>query len=251
MQPVQQALNQLLARVNQLLQQERRFTADAAHELRTPIAGIRAQAQVALASHDMAEQHEALLSALKGCDRAAHTVDQMLQLARLDSASEPLAHTDNPLPTDGPPFDLADCASQVASTMMAAAQNREQTLTQQTSTPCWITGNSNRWAMLVRNLLDNSLRYSPRGAHIVLRVAMHDDQATLDVEDSGPGLTDEQLQRLGERFFRVAGTDTPGSGLGWSIIQRIAQVEGAHLRVGRSTELGGLSVRLQRPVKIR
>jgi two-component system, OmpR family, sensor histidine kinase QseC len=245
MQPVQQALNQLLARVNQLLMQERRFTADAAHELRTPVAAIRAQAQVALASADMAEQHEALLATIKGCDRAAYTIDQMLQLARLDSVSEhPTGQPADALAI----FNLVDCAQDVAQTLQPTAQDRLQSLTLDTPVSCRVAGNSKRWSMLIRNLLDNSLRYSPRGATVVLRITTQHGQVQLTVEDSGPGLSEADMQRLGERFFRVAGTDTPGSGLGWSIIQRVAEVEGVQLAVSRSAHLGGLCVRLQCPV---
>lgn len=238
--PVQHTLNQLLARVNQLLQQERRFTADAAHELRTPVAAIRAQAQVALASQQSDEQQTALLATIKGCDRAAHTIEQMLQLARLDKLDTPPVTPDT--------FDLVHCANEVAQQLQPTAQDRAQTLALHLPDHCHVAGNSHRWALLLRNVLDNSLRYSPRDARIELRLTQQAGHATLSVEDSGPGLSPAHLARLGERFFRAAGTDTRGSGLGWSIIQRIAQVEGITLEVDASVDLGGLRVRLQFPI---
>lgn len=238
--PVQHTLNQLLARVSQLLQQERRFTADAAHELRTPVAAIRAQAQVALASQQSDEQQTALLATIKGCDRAAHTIEQMLQLARLDNLDT--------APVTPHTFDLVHCANEVVQQLMPTAQDRTQTLTLHLPDHCRVAGNSHRWALLLRNVLDNSLRYSPRAARIELRLTQQAGHATLSVEDSGPGLSPAHLARLGERFFRVAGTDTRGSGLGWSIIQRVAQVEGITLEVDASVDLGGLRVRLQFPI---
>jgi two-component system sensor histidine kinase QseC len=96
--------------------------------------------------------------------------------------------------------------------------------------------------VLVRNLVDNALRYSPAGARV--EVVVHTDArgAHLQVQDSGPGMSDEAIGHLGERFFRVLGNDQPGSGLGWSIVRRLLAVFGAQAQISRSTELGGLSV---------
>ena len=96
--------------------------------------------------------------------------------------------------------------------------------------------------MLLRNLIDNALRYSPAGAEVQVAVAATADGVCLQVQDSGPGLTEADRQRLGERFFRVLGSDQAGSGLGWSIVRRIAAVHGASVEVAASAALGGLSV---------
>jgi two-component system sensor histidine kinase QseC len=101
--------------------------------------------------------------------------------------------------------------------------------------------------VLVRNLADNALRYSPEGARVVVSVALENGRAVLRVEDGGPGLDDSQQQRLGERFFRVLGTAAPGSGLGWSIVRRIAAVHRAQIDTARSATLGGLAVRVVFP----
>jgi two-component system sensor histidine kinase QseC len=102
--------------------------------------------------------------------------------------------------------------------------------------------------MLLRNLLDNALRYSPPGARIRVAVARGAEGVLLTVEDSGPGMTPEQIARLGERFFRVLGNERSGSGLGWSIVQRVVQALHAQVTVSRSPALGGLRVTVRCPV---
>lgn len=239
MQPMVQALNALFERIEQMLASERRFTADAAHELRTPIAAIRTQAQVALgAGDDAAQRLHALQFTLAGCDRATRLVEQLLTLARLEAsaAAAPAARVD-----------LSALARRVAADLAHVALARQQTLALEADAPCPVTGDDALTGVLVRNLIDNALRYSPDGAHIVVRVAMDAGQATLHVEDSGPGMTEPEMARLGERFFRVLGQSQPGSGLGWSIVKRIADVFGVRLQVSRSASLGGLAVKAHWP----
>ena len=103
--------------------------------------------------------------------------------------------------------------------------------------------------MLVRNLVDNALRYSPDGATVQVSVAQRSGQVELQVQDSGPGLTDPEIARLGERFYRVLGSDQPGSGLGWSIVKRLADVFAADIQVQRAGLLGGLAVKVRWPVR--
>lgn len=236
MQPLVQALNDLFARIEQMLASERRFTADAAHELRTPIAAIRAQAQVALgAGADAAQRQHALDLTLAGCDRATRLVEQLLTLARLEATSV----------TPGAPansVDLGAVARRVAAELAPAALARQQTLELEASTPCPVAGDELLPGVLLRNLIDNALRYSPDGARIWVSVTTDAGQTVLRVEDSGAGMTAPQMARLGERFYRVLGHEQPGSGLGWSIVKRIAGVLGAQVQVARSDRLGGLGV---------
>jgi two-component system sensor histidine kinase QseC len=239
MQPMVQALNALFERIEQLLTAERRFTADAAHELRTPIAAIRTQAQVALgAGDDTAQRQHALQFTLAGCDRATRLVEQMLTLARLEAS---------PGATPSTPVDLCAVARRVAAELALAALARQQTLALEADVPCPVAGDEALLGVLVRNLIDNALRYSPDGAQILVQLEQAHGQATLQVHDSGPGMTDAEMARLGERFFRVLGQSQPGSGLGWSIVQRIAKVLGAGLQVSRSELLGGLAVKVHWP----
>jgi two-component system sensor histidine kinase QseC len=236
--PLLAALNGLLSRIAALIDAERRFTADAAHELRTPIAAIRAQAQAALGAVDEGERRRTLNSTLAGCDRAAHLVEQLLTLARLEAAS---------LRRNG----AIDLAVQARETIALAAGNallRDQDIELDAQQPCRLDADPALVGVLIRNLVDNAVRYSPRGARIRIVVERRSDEAWLRVEDSGPGLAAEDLARLGERFFRVLGNDQSGSGLGWSIVRRIARAQGARVSAERSTALGGLAVTVVWPV---
>ena len=233
--PLVTALNELFQRMARLLATEQQFTADAAHELRTPIAGIRMQAQVAQGATDAHERAQALEATVQGCDRATRLVEQLLQLARLDAEATP----------DRSSTPLADVARQVAADLQATAERRHQriVLREPIAPGVHIPLPEPLARVLLRNLLDNALRYSPEGAEVQLQMDdQGDGHGQLGVEDSGPGLTPEEQARLGERFFRVLGTGQSGSGLGWSIIQRIARLH--HLQVGtdRSPGLGGLRV---------
>jgi two-component system sensor histidine kinase QseC len=238
MQPLLDALNGLFERMAALLDSERRFTADAAHELRTPIAAIRAQAQVALGASEAPERDHALRQTLAGCDRATHLVEQMLTLARLEAAAT----------TPDSTVDLAAVTRRVAAELAGAALARGQQLELQADAACPVRAGELLLQVLVRNLLDNALRYSPEGAQVRLLVQQAAGQAELVVEDSGPGLDEAQCQRLGERFFRVAGSGASGSGLGWSIVRRIAATQGAQVQVQASASLGGLRVQLRWPI---
>ncbi|MBH2010452.1 MAG: hypothetical protein I8H71_12190, partial [Xanthomonadaceae bacterium] len=234
MAPMIAALNSLFERIGLLLESERRFTADAAHELRTPIAAIRMQAQVAMGEADDALRNHALQGTLEGCDRATRLVEQLLSLSRLEAAESP-AMAD---------VDLRALAQRVVAELAPKAIGKKQSLEFEASQPCTIPGNETLLAVLVRNLVDNAVRYSPLAAHIRVDVQRQNGQVVLRVEDSGPGLDDADRQRLGERFFRVTGSLESGSGLGWSIVRRIAAVHRLKIDVGRSARLGGLSVRV-------
>lgn len=238
MQPLLHSLHGLFERIAGLLASERRFTADAAHELRTPIAGIRLQAQVALGATDEADRRHALQATLQGCDRATRLVDQMLTLARLESQESAIQTT----------VDLAAVTRRVVADVAVRALDKQQTLTLDADTACLVQGEETLLGVLVRNLVDNAIRYSPAGAQIHVKLTHAPaGHAALQVDDSGPGLTDSEQQRLGERFFRVLGHTEPGSGLGWSIVRRIASVHGATVVVSRSDTLGGLRVSVSWP----
>ena len=233
--PLVGALNGLFERIATMLDSERRFTADAAHELRTPIAAIRAQAQVAQgAGGDEAGRQHALAATLAACDRATRLVVQLLTLARLESSA------DGP----GDAVDLSHVARDVLAELAPAALARGQAIELEADAAVPMRGSATLLSVLVRNLADNALRYSPDGARVIVSVGRREGRPVLTVDDSGGGLSDAQQQRLGERFFRVLGTAATGSGLGWSIVRRIAAVHRAEVTTGRSAALGGLSVRV-------
>jgi two-component system sensor histidine kinase QseC len=238
LQPLVQTLNGLLERIDHMVQTERRFTADAAHELRTPIAAIRAQAQVALgAGDDVAERTHALQTTLAGCDRASRLVDQLLTLARLEASPD----------TKPAAVDLSAVVRRVAGELAPTALKRKQEITVLADAPCAVAANEVLLGVLVRNLVDNALRYSPAGARVDVSVSTDVRGAHLQVQDSGPGMSDEAIGHLGERFFRVLGNEQPGSGLGWSIVRRLLAVFGAEAQIGRSAEWGGLAVAVRWP----
>ncbi|HOF51553.1 MAG TPA: ATP-binding protein [Rhodoferax sp.] len=238
MRPLVGALNELLERIGRMVVSERRFTADAAHELRTPIAAIRAQAQVALgAGDDVAERQHALQATLAGCDRATRLVEQLLMLARLET---------NPV-RPALPVNLTAVVRRVAADLAPAALGRSQVLELEAEEGCAVAADEILLGVLVRNLVDNALRYSPAGARVLVVVKKGPEGVCLCVQDSGPGMAPEAIQRLGERFFRVLGTDQPGSGLGWSIVKRLVDAFGARVQIRRSEALGGLSVQVEWP----
>ncbi|MDE2607484.1 MAG: sensor histidine kinase N-terminal domain-containing protein [Burkholderiales bacterium] len=235
------ALNSLFARIAALLERERRFTGDAAHELRTPLAAVRAQAQVALGAQDEAQRRHALQATLAGCDRATRVVEQLLTLSRLESGTAmPLARVD-----------LAQVVRGVVAQLAPAGLDRRQSIAFDADAGCAVEGDETLLAVLARNALDNAIRYSPHGARIEVAVRREGQDVVLSVEDSGPGLPQDQLRRLGERFFRAAGQAESGSGLGWSILQRIAAAHRGSVHAAASAALGGLAVQARFPAAAR
>ena len=237
MQPMIGALNGLFGRIAELIDAERRFTADAAHELRTPIAAIRAQAQVALREDDPVLRRHALEATLAGCDRATRLVEQLLTLSRLEAGAAPEMAL----------VDLGEIARQVAAEAAPRGIAKEQVIELSADAPCRVMADATLAGVLIRNLVDNAILYSPERAKVRLAVSRSDGFVRLTVHDSGSGLAPADAARLGERFFRGLGTGVSGSGLGWSIVRRIAGVHGATVNTGTSQQLGGLSVEVDWP----
>ncbi|MBL0030341.1 MAG: sensor histidine kinase N-terminal domain-containing protein [Rhodanobacteraceae bacterium] len=232
--PLVDALNGLLGRIASLMSVERRFTADAAHELRTPIAAIRAQAQVALAERDDGLRRHALEATIAGCDRAARLIGQLLMLSRLDAS----------MPTALTALDLSALARSVVGDLAPKAVARSQVLSFDADEAAVIAGDETLLSVLIRNLVDNAIRYSPNATRIAVKVKREGSRVELRIDDGGPGLEVGDRQRLGERFFRVGGGDESGSGLGWSIVRRIADVHGLSVDTTQPSPFGGLSVRV-------
>jgi two-component system, OmpR family, sensor histidine kinase QseC len=241
MRPLLEALNGLFERIALLLERERRFTGDAAHELRTPIAAIRAQAQVALGASAEPQRRRALEFTLAGCDRASRVVEQLLMLSRLEA--------DAPRKRD--PVDLSAVAQGALAELAVTGISKQQNVSFTAGPDAMVEGDETLLSALCRNLVDNAIRYSPHGARIEVRVRRNEDRVLLLVEDGGRGMPEEDLERLGQRFFRATGTEAPGSGLGWSIVQRIAAAHGATLQARSSPRLGGLCVEVGFPAAMR
>jgi len=235
--PLVEQLNQLFRRIERSIESERRFTADAAHELRTPVAAIKAQAQVALGAGVANERERALKNVMAGCDRAAHLVDQLLVLARLDWTAE--SRPEQCLMRVVAVQAISDVAS------YAAAKRIELELKE--GAEAQIEGYPALLHVMLRNLLDNAVRYSP--AHTVVRIGVSatDQAVAVSVMDEGPGIPEAERERVFERFYRVLGTAESGTGLGLSIVQRIAEMHGARIELGSGDGTRGLRVMVTFP----
>lgn len=209
--PLVDALNHLFYRTHEMMTRERQFTSDAAHELRSPLTALKVQTEVAQLSMDDPQAREKALAQLHaGIDRATRLVDQLLTLSRLDS----LDNLD-----DVQPIALADLLqSAVMDIYHPAHQAGVEVGLQLNAENVTHTGQPLLLSLLVRNLLDNAVRYSPPGSRVTITL----DSQRFVVRDNGPGVDNHTLSRLGERFYRPPGQDEPGSGLGLSIVQRIA-----------------------------
>ncbi len=235
-QPLVQAINRLLARLTVTLEGERRFTADAAHELRTPLAALKVHSEVALATQETDVRTHAIRQVKNGVDRAGHLVEQLLRLARLD----PLAKLPDPRR-----FDLVACVREAVAHWSHRA-DAPALVFELPQAPLPISGDPDLVGIVLRNLLDNAQRYAPAGTQVTVRLAGQDGVAVLEVLDQGPGVGDRELSRLTERFFRGERPGAEGSGLGLAIVQRIAQLHAAELQIANREE-GGLRVRLLFP----
>lgn len=234
--PLVDALNRLLRRLDATLENERRFTSDAAHELRTPLAAVRIQTQVALASTDEVEHRHALQQVLAGAERASRLVEQLLRVARLD----PLAQLPDPRTVD-----IASLARKTAENFTAPSNPRHaDVLFDVADEPVRIEGDVDLLDMALRNLIDNALRYTPEGTPVTVVARMEDGSAMLGVRDAGSGVTADELPRISERFYRGKGTQAEGSGLGLAIVRRIAELHGAILEIANAGG-GGFSAQLR------
>ncbi|MCE0826362.1 two-component system sensor histidine kinase QseC [Buttiauxella sp. A2-C2_NF] len=231
--PLVIALNQLFSRTGELMQRERRFTSDAAHELRSPLAALKVQAEVAqLAQHDEPVRDHALNNLSAGIDRATRLVDQLLTLSRLDS----LASLDD---VQEVAFQLLlqnavmDAWHEALRAGIDIRLDVQDPSVKRQGQPLLLS-------LMVRNLLDNAIRYSPRGCVVDVVLQSHE----ITITDNGPGVSPEFLTSLGERFFRPPGQEKTGSGLGLSIVRRIASLHGMQA-LFMNTSSGGFEVRIR------
>lgn len=231
--PMLDALNGLLRRVEQTLDGERRFTADAAHELRTPLAALQAQLQVALRARDDDERQRALSQLQSGLGRAVHLVGQMLELARLDPESG--------LP-DPRPVDLTALAESVCAELGNVILDKQLDFELRAERGSTVSGQGEWLRVLIRNLVDNAVRYTPEGGRVVVTVERGAHACRLSVEDSGPGIPADQRTAVLRRFHRLAPGEQTGSGLGLAIVARIVELHKARLEIGEATQPPGLCI---------
>lgn len=248
--PLVHEINLLFERVRLAFETQTHFVADAAHELRTPLTALKLQLQGLQRSADGAGRELAVSRLSAGVDRATRLVEQLLALAREESRSGAgLARLR---------FDLAEAARAEVALAVPAALDRGLEIAFDAALPGRIEGQPEAVGMLLRNLLDNAIKYTPVGGRIdvLVRAGAPADAGLLPaspvveliVEDSGPGISAADRERVFDRFYRVPGSDAGGSGLGLAIVQTIARAHGASLRLGHSTRLGGLRVVLGFPM---
>lgn len=237
LEPVSASLNRLLHQVDQLLEREKRFIADAAHELRTPLAVLRIHAQNAQQAEDEADRAAALEQLVAGVDRTTRVVAQLLTLARLEPSARQLqlARLD---------LHMLACETLAELTPLALARGQELTLEADEKADFHLTGDAASLSTLLQNLVGNALQYTPADGQIQVRLQASAEHLLLEVADSGPGVPAELRAQLFERFFRQGGGQ--GAGLGLSIVARIAELHGATVEL-LDSPLGGLLVAVRLP----
>jgi len=238
LQPLVVSLNGLLARLSEALAAQRRFTADAAHELRTPLAALKLQLDLARRGGRKSDGETALDDLDAGVGRASHVVEQLLTLARVEPEALAQKRSD---------CDLVALARDAIVARAALAANKSIDLGLARATPATVSGDPASLAILLSNLIDNALRYTPRGGRIDVAVDREATGPTIEVADNGPGIPAEDRARVFDRFFRGDDPHEQGSGLGLSIVRRIADAHHAVINLGDAPHGSGLVVRVHFP----
>lgn len=235
-------LNLLFKRVRDAFEAQQHFIADAAHELRSPLTALKLQVQgLRRAGGDEAREH-AIVRLSSGIDRATRLIEQLLVLARHEAS---MAAGVKPEVVS-----LVEICRLVVEDTIAAAQEREIDMGLSHADDVSIEGQPEALRILVRNLLDNAVKYSPQGGRIDLEIRARDGAVDLTVDDSGPGIPAEHRERVLDRFYRVNSSQTEGSGLGLAVVKSIAEGHGAKLTLDESVSLGGLRVTVRFPTSV-
>jgi two-component system OmpR family sensor kinase len=240
-QPLVHALNDLLHRLHRALETQRAFVADAAHELRTPLAALRLQAQIAERAAQEGERREALGSLKRGVERASHLVQQLLTLAREE---------DQAVQAPSAPVRLDELAREVIAEHASLAHDKSIDLGMAREEPLSVDGSATGLRTLLSNLVDNAVRYTPAGGSIDISLARESDDAVLEVSDSGPGIPPAERTRVFDRFYRRPGDGPEGSGLGLAIASQIVERHRGSIVLADSPK-GGLRVVLRLPLGAR
>jgi two-component system sensor histidine kinase TctE len=214
----------MLARLAHTIDAQKRFIADAAHQMKTPLAGMRMQSELALRQVDPGEIHRSLEQLAKSSESATRLVNQLLALARAENQP----HAGLGLE----PLDLSLLARDVVQDWVQASFTHEIDLGYEAPDGAVdLAGNPMMLRELLSNLIDNALRYTPAGGSVTVRVRSDAGQALLEVEDTGPGIAPGERPRVFERFYRILGSSASGSGLGLAIVREIAQQHGAEIQI--------------------
>lgn len=226
-------LNRMLDRVERAVGEMRRFSADAAHELRTPLAVLRTGLDVALSRQRSADEYRtALAEALDGTDRLSRVAEELLTLARLETPAE-RGRFDA--------IDLSEMLHELADAWAAQAAHSGVTVELAAAPDLVVHGTADLYR-LFGNLIDNAVRHSPRGGCVALSASAGDAQVQVSIADQGPGLSAAEAERVFERFFRGRNEPSGGSGLGLSIAQAIARAHGGRVTLGNRAEGGCMAI---------
>lgn len=241
--PLVDELNKLFLRLQQAFEREQRFAADAAHELHTPLAALKTQAQVALKTTDPQECYMHLKQVIASVDRCAHVIQQLLTLCRLSPETI--------MPEHFAQVNLSRIAAEVIAQLAPQAilkQIEIELIAKESDYK--LLGNTTGLHVLIRNLVDNAIRYTPTGGVIKVLIFNKSDSIILQVIDNGPGIPDKLRARVFERFFRVLGTNAQGSGLGLAIVEQIAKLHKGSIALDTPAEGTGLQVEIRFPKKM-
>ena len=238
--PVLDELNKLFFRLKEGFEREKRFAADAAHELRTPLATLKAQAQIALKTNDIDEKNIALNKLIKSVNHSTHIVQQLLTMSRLVPDSESI-HLDY--------VNLPKITREILAMLAPSAIDKQVDLAFEPAKQVpQFPGNTTAIGILIRNLVDNAIRYCSINGRVLVKVYKQNKDVVLEVQDNGPGIPPELQARVFERYFRVLGNKTPGSGLGLAIVQQILALHNGHISLESPAEGTGLIVRVFFPL---
>ena len=228
------SINALLERIRLLMDQQRRFVADAAHELRTPVAALSLQAENLEAIKLPAKARERIAALREGIHRTRHLLEQLLAVARYEARLSP---------DEMQPVALDEVAKRVAADLVPQADDCGIDFGFELFEPVAVRGEALMLATLIRNLLDNALRHTPRGGRIDVGVYQQEETAVLQIEDTGPGIEPADLDRIFEPFFRGSRPRGEGTGLGLSIVKRILDRMGGTIALENITSAGGTGLR--------
>ncbi len=235
--PLVESLNHFTQRLRSLFERQSQFIADAAHELRTPLAALKARLELGLREQEPEAWRSTLETTAKNTDRLIHLANQLLSLARIESGAQAIAEG------GAERIDLTALARELGLALAPLAYARGASLALESAGPVWIQGEPTLLNELLSNLLDNALAHTPQGGNVILRVL---EGGVLEVEDDGPGIPAADRERVFQRFYRRG--DSPGSGLGLAIVGEVCRAHRAQIQLDQG-ELGGLLVRVRFPAE--
>lgn len=229
--PLIKAINRLLSRIQDSFERERQFTDNAAHELRTPLAAMKTQTQVLLKKADaMPDCREGLDNLQASIDRAAHMVDQLLSFSRLQADRIEFER-----------LDLSGLTSEILQEISPLAVKKLVDLEAEIEPEAYVRGNRNALALMIRNLLDNAIKFTPAQGRIEVSVRTRLDKITLSIKDTGPGIPEADREKVFERFYRIQ-KNTHGSGLGLSMAKWVCDIHGANVSLESNSPCGLVAV---------